>query len=102
MKSGEKQRGERFSKKEKKYNSFRKRNDNYRGETNKRGDDNDNDDNEENNFDFYHFDEQVQYAERHYSDEYGKNRHEKRAKRRFSKTENDKRFVMEADFNQFY
>jgi len=100
MKSEEKQRGERFSKKEKKYNNFRKRNDNYKGETNMRGDDNNN--NEENNFDFYHFDEQVQYAERHYSDESGKNRHEKRAKRRFSKTENDKRFVMEADFNQFY
>ena len=100
MKSEQRQRGERFTKKEKKHRNFKKNNGKTRGETNKWDDDDDN--NDENSYKYYNFDEEVQYAERHYTDKSGKNRHEKRAKRRLSKRENEKKFVIEADFNQFY
>ena len=97
-----KQRGERFTKKEKKQSRFKNKNNQYRGETNKWGDDDDDDDDNDNDYNYYHFDEEVHFAERHFNDESGKNRYEKHEKRRFSKTENDKKFVIQADLNQFY
>ena len=99
MNNDKKQRGERFAKKEKKQRSYKKNNGKYRGETNQWDYDDDEDDNHYNS---YQVNEEVHYAERHYNDESGKNRHEKRAKRKFSKRENDKKFVIEADFEQFY
>ena len=100
-KNEEKQRGEKFTQKKREGNSFKKNNHRYRGETN-RWDEEEEENKDDNNYKYYHFDEEVQYLERHYNDHSGKNKHEKRAKRRFSKTENDKNFVIEADFNQFY
>eukprot|EP00092_Neocalanus_flemingeri_P017259 GFUD01018662.1.p1 GENE.GFUD01018662.1~~GFUD01018662.1.p1 ORF type:complete len:1085 (+),score=424.13 GFUD01018662.1:56-3310(+) len=92
-KSDKKQRGEKYVKSKNKYKTDKKDNRRYRGETDQ-GDDED--------YEYYQFDEEVHYAERHYNDRAGKNRHEKRAKRRFSKRENEKEFVIEADFEQFY
>eukprot|EP00092_Neocalanus_flemingeri_P032914 GFUD01035796.1.p1 GENE.GFUD01035796.1~~GFUD01035796.1.p1 ORF type:complete len:1098 (-),score=441.33 GFUD01035796.1:620-3913(-) len=92
-KSDKKQRGEKYVKSKNKYKTDKKDNRRNRGETDQ-GDDED--------YEYYQFDEEVHYAERHYNDRAGKNRHEKRAKRRFSKRENEKEFVIEADFEQFY
>eukprot|EP00092_Neocalanus_flemingeri_P032915 GFUD01035797.1.p1 GENE.GFUD01035797.1~~GFUD01035797.1.p1 ORF type:complete len:1098 (-),score=439.90 GFUD01035797.1:633-3926(-) len=92
-KSDKKQRGEKYVKSKSKYKTDKKDNRRYRGETDHGGDE---------DYEYYQFDEKVHYAERHYNDKAGKNRHEKRAKRRFSKRENEKEFVIEADFEQFY
>jgi len=100
-KNEEKQRGEKFSEKKRRGNSFKKNNYKYRGETNKWDEEEDKNTNDD-NYNYYHFDEEVHYAERHYNDESGKNKHEKRGKRRFSKTENDKNFVIEIDLDQCY
>jgi len=99
-KNEEKQRGEKFSEKKRRGNSFKKNNYKYRGETNKWDEEEDKNTNDD-NYNYYHFDEEVHYAERHYNDESGKNKHEKRGKRRFSKTENDKNFVIEEEEEEF-
>merc|ERR1711915_468213 len=64
-----KQRGETHKK-----SIHKKKGEKQRGER-KRWDDGD--------FDSYHFNEEVHYSERHYDDASGRERHERRAKRRF-------------------